>query len=212
MLEIVPPEMSFPWFTPGIKPQPIDVDLKVILIGDAGIYYMLDAIDPDFPQLFKVLADFDSVIPRDQRGIGCYAGVLARITREEKLVPLDRTAVAALVEHGARIAARAGKLTARFGRVADLAREGAYVAAKRDNGHVTGEDVREAIRRTKRRADLPSRRFRELLADGTINMETRGSVVGQINGLAVLHAGPLTYGFPARITATISSTVGGSAG
>jgi predicted ATP-dependent protease len=209
LLEIVPPEMSLPWGATGLKPEAIDIDVKVILVGDANIYYLLDAIDPDFPHLFKVLADFDSVIPRDDQGIGCYAGVLARIARDENLPPLDRTAVAALVEHGARIAARAGKLTARFGRVADLAREGAYIARKRENGHVTGEDVREAIRRTKRRADLPSRRFRELLADGTINMQAHGSVVGQVNGLAVLHAGPLTYGFPARITATIGPGTAG---
>jgi predicted ATP-dependent protease len=209
LLEIVPPEMAFPWVPQGLKPEPIDLDVKVILVGDANVYYLLDEIDPDFPHLFKVLADFDSVIPRDGHGIACYAGVLARIIHEENLPPLDRTAVAALVEHGARIAARAGKLTARFGRVADLAREGAYIAAKRANGHVSGEDVREAVRRTKRRADLPSRRFRELLADGTINIQAQGSAVGQINGLAVLHAGPLTYGFPARITATIGPGTAG---
>jgi ATP-dependent Lon protease len=208
-LEIVPPEMSQAWWSPSLKPEPIDVNVKVVLLGDASLYYLLDSMDYDFPDLFKVLADFDTVIPRDEQGIEHYAGVLARIVKEEQLPPLDRSAVAALVEHGARIAAKGSKLTARFGRLADIAREGAFIATKRQSPHVAGTDVLEAIRRTKRRADLPSRRFRELLADGTICIQTRDSAVGQINGLAVLQAGPLTFGFPARITATIGPGTAG---
>ncbi|MHC4101182.1 MAG: Lon protease family protein [Planctomycetota bacterium] len=208
-LEIVPPEMSYPWLSPSLKPEPIDVNVKVVLLGDAGLYYLLDSMDEDFPNLFKVLADFDTVIPRDDEGVGHYASVLSRIAQDENLPPLDRSAVAALVEHGARIAAKGSKLTARFGRVADIAREGAFIAGKNGSSCVTGDDVRDAIRRTKRRADLPSRRFRELLADGTICVQTSGTAVGQINGLAVLQAGPLTFGFPARITATIGPGTAG---
>ncbi len=208
-LEIVPPELSMQWGPSSLKPEPIDVDVKIVLLGDASIYYMLDSMDPDFPHLFKVLADFDTVMPRDDRGVGNYAGVLARIVREEKLADLDRTAVAALVEHGARIAAKGGKLTARFGRLADLAREAAYLAEKNDHPTITGDDIRDAIRRTKRRANLPSRRFRELLADGTIHVQTHGAVIGQINGLTVLQMGPLVSGFPARITATIGPGTAG---
>ncbi|MHC5048971.1 MAG: Lon protease family protein, partial [Planctomycetota bacterium] len=208
-LEIVPPEMSYPWLSPSLKPEPIDVNVKVVLLGDAGLYYLLDSMDEDFPNLFKVLADFDTVIPRDDEGVGHYASVLSRIAQDENLPPLDRSAVAALVEHGARIAAKGSKLTARFGRVADIAREGAFIAGKNGSSCVTGDDVRDAIRRTKRRADLPSRRFRELLADGTICVQTSGTAVGQINGLAVLQAGPLTFGFPARVTATIGPGTAG---
>jgi ATP-dependent Lon protease len=113
------------------------------------------------------------------------------------------------VEHGARISAKGGKLSVRFGRVADIAREGAFIATEAGSSSVSGDDIREAVRRTKRRADLPSRRFRELLADGTICVQTSGSTVGQINGLAVLQAGPLTFGFPARITATIGPGTAG---
>ncbi|UCG15635.1 MAG: AAA family ATPase [Phycisphaerales bacterium] len=208
-LEITPPELVFPWSGPSLKPEPIDVNVKVILLGDADMYYLLDAYDPDFPQLFKVLADFDTTIPHDKRGVEHYAGVLARIVRDEKLLPFDRTGVMALVEHGARIAARKGKLTARFGRLADIAREASFVARKASHSRVICENVREAVRRTKRRADLPARRFRELVADGTIRIQTAGSVVGQVNGLAVLQAGPLTYGFPARVTATIGPGTAG---
>jgi len=208
-LEIVPSDLSAPWFGPLVKPEPIALNLKVVLIGSSELYYLLDGMDPDFPLMFKVLADFDSVIERDREGVVRYGEVLARIAREEGLPPFDRTAVAALAEHGARIAARQGKLTTRFGRLADLAREAAFVAAKAGGGQVTAVEVSEAIDRSKRRANLPSRRFRELLADGTIQVRTSGSVVGQINGLAVLQAGALTYGFPARITATIGPGTAG---
>ncbi|MFG0330231.1 MAG: Lon protease family protein [Phycisphaerales bacterium] len=209
-LEIVPPELSLPWMTPTLKPEPIDINVKVILLGDASLYYMLDAYDPDFPHLFKVLADFDSTIRRDENGVRRYAGVLARIAHEEELPHFHRSAVAALAEHGARIASQRDKLTARFGRVADIAREAAFIARKREHSSVvTGDDVRQAIRRSKRRADLPARRFRELVADGTIRVQTTGRAVGEVNGLAVIHAGPLVYGFPARITSTIGPGAAG---
>lgn len=209
-LEIVPPEISMPMFAgPSLKPEPIPINVKVILLGDAGLYQMLDALDPDFPHLFKVLADFDTVIPRDEEGVRAYAGVIARMAKEESLRPFDRTGVAALCEHGARIAGRAGKLTTRFGRLADIAREAAFIADRAGNRVTTGEHVRSAVRRTKRRADLPSRRFRELLSTGTIQVRCTGAAVGQINGLAVIQAGQLTYGFPNRITATIGPGTAG---
>ncbi len=208
-LEIAPPEIYLPWFGAFLKPEPIDLHVKVILIGDAYVYAVLDTYDPDFPNLFKVLADFDTQIPRDAEGAVGYAEVLARIAREEDLLHFDRTAIAALVDHGARIVARTGKLTTRFGRLADIAREAAFVAAKASARLVAAEHVAEAVRRTKRRADLPSRRFRELLADGTIRVQTIGKQVGQLNGLAVIQAGSLVYGFPARITASIGAGTAG---
>jgi len=208
-LEIMPPELALPWPVPPLKPEPIDVQVKVVLLGDAALYYLLDALDPDFPQLFKVLADFDVTLPRNEQSINDYARVLARIAGEEQLPPFDRTAVAALAEYGARVAARRGKLTARFGRLADVAREAAFIAGKDGARPVTAQDVWSAFWRAKRRADLPARRFRELVAEGTIRIQTGGRVVGQVNGLAILQAGPLIYGFPARITATVGPGTAG---
>lgn len=216
-LEIVPQELALPHFRTSVKPEPIPVTVRVILVGDPWVFQMLDAGDPDFGHLFKVLADFDPEIPRDDEALGQYAGVVARLVREEGLPHFDRTALAAIVEHGARIVARKDKLTTRFSRIADIVREAAYVATRRSKEApacdaptlVTGDDVRETVRRTKRRADLPSRHFQALIADHTIFIETSGAVVGQVNGLAVIQAGMLTYGFPARITATIGP---GSAG
>jgi len=98
----------------------------------------------------------------------------------------------------------------RFGRLADLAREASFLATKAELDHVSGEQVEQAVRRSKRRADLPSRRFLTFIADGTIRIETRGTAVGQIHGLAVVSSGPLSYGFPTRITATIGPGTAGT--
>ncbi len=209
LLDITPPELSVPWTWPSLKPEPIPVSVKVILIGDHETFALLDHADPDFPHLFKVLVDFDSVIPRDERSVEQYVGVLARIVEQEKLPHFAADGVAALVAHGARIAARRGKLSSRFGRLADVAREAAHLAVKDGRELVLGDDVRDAVARSKRRADLPSRKFREYVADGTIRVKVRGAEVGQINGLAVLASGPLSYGFPARITATIGPGTAG---
>lgn len=209
MLEIVPPEMEHPGRGTFLKPEPIDVQVKVILLGNEEIYYQLDEYDDDFPLLFKVLADFDNVIVRNKKTTTQYVGVLARIIREEGLPTFDSSAVAALMEYGARVASRKDRLTTRFGRLADIAREGAFITQKAGREEVSGDDVRSAIHRAKQRANLPSKRFQEMLADGTIRVATRGRAVGQVNGLAVIQAGPLIYGFPNRITATIGPGTAG---
>ena len=208
-LEIVPSEDSHSMAPALLKPAPIEINVKVVLVGEAETYYMLDSLDPDFPHLFKVLSDFDTVLPRDAVGVQSYAQVISRIVQEEHLLHFDDTGVAALVEHGARIAASRGKLSTRFGRLADIARETSFLSKKQGRKMATGDDVREAIRFGKRRADLPARRFRMLVADGTLQVQVQGATVGQVNGLAVIKAGPLVYGFPARITATIGPGTAG---
>jgi len=208
-LEIVPSEDSHSMAPPLLKPAPIEINVKVVLVGEANTYYFLDTMDPDFPHLFKVLSDFDTVLPRDAVGVQSYAQVISRIVREEHLLHFDDTGVAALVEQGARIAASRGKLSTRFGRLADIAREASFLSQKQERKTVTGDDVREAVRFGKRRADLPARRFRMLVADGTLKVQVQGASVGQVNGLAVIKAGPLVYGFPARITATIGPGTAG---
>jgi len=204
-LEIVPAEMG--WMRQHVvtQPEPIAINVRVILIGDVETYYKLDQYDPDFRELFKVLADFDNEIVRDDEGVFQYACMVAGMANEENLPHFDRTAVAALAEHGSRIAARSQKLTARFGRIADIAREAAFLATQenKDANLVMAEHVHSAVRRTRARASLPSKKFQEMVERGTLMVQTQGEVVGQINGLAVMHSGPLTYGFPARITATI---------
>jgi len=191
--------------TSSLRPEPISVRVKVVLIGDPGLYHLLDAGDPDFGELFKVLVDFDREIPCDAEAIRYYAGVLSRLARDESLVHFGAAGVAALAEHGARVAGRNDRLSTRFGRLADLAREASYLARSAGAELVEAAEVREAVRRTRRRGDLPARKFREAIAEGTVHVATTGNVLGQINGLAVTSAGPLTYGFPVRITASIGT-------
>lgn len=205
LLEIVPAEMTWPFAQPSLKPEPIPVNIRVLLFGDASLYYLLDNQDRDFPDLFKVLVDFDNVIDRNPEGFAQYSSVIAKIIEEDELSPFTAGGVAALIEHGARICAQKGKLTARFSRVADIARESHYVAHKAGALEVDAEHVIEAVKRTKRRAGLPARKYLEQLANGTINIETDGARTGQINGLAVIHAGPIVYGFPSRITASVGA-------
>lgn len=204
-VDIVSTDVGWPGSSRSLSPEPIHISLRVILIGSSALYYQLDSIDQDFSNLFKVLADFNSEIERNAQGIHHYAGVLARLVRDEDLLAFDRGAVAALAEHGARVASRKGKITARFGRIADIAREASYLGKKDGAKLVSRSHIEKTVNRTKYRASLPSQRFRELIHDGTIWVPSDGEVVGQINGLAVINAGPLSYGFPARITATIGA-------
>ena len=205
-LEIVPPEVGMMRQTVVTQPQPVDLNVRVILIGDPQTYYQLDHADPDFRELFKVLADFDSELERSENTLHQYAAVVSTLSRRESLPAFHRSAVAALAEHGARIVARPDRLTARFGRIADIAREAAYVS----QGEIVADShVHEAIQRTKNRASLPSRKFFEMVERRTILVETDGEVIGQINGLAVMRSGALTYGFPARITASMGPGTAG---
>ncbi len=205
MLEIVPHELLLPFQATSLKPEPIPVKIRVILLGSAALYYALDALDYDFADQFKVLCDFDDSIARAPEALHQYAGVLARIAREEGLKHFTPCGVAALAEHGARVVGRGGRVSTRFGRIADIAREADWLAGREPAELVTGEHVRDAVRRTKRRASLPSTRFQSHLKDGTVLVQTRGTRIGQVNGLAVIGAGPLTFGFPARITASIGA-------
>lgn len=180
LLEIIPPEMGWMRQQVIIQPEPIKIDVRVILIGDAQAWYHLDSADPDFRELFKVLADFDSEMPRDQNGIRQYASVLAQLCKDESLPDFHVQAVGALAEHGARIVARPDKLTARLGRIADIAREAAFLAG---GEIVEAQHVKQAVKRTKARASLPSRKFQEMVERGTIILKTSGQHIGQVNGL-----------------------------
>lgn len=202
-LDIAPGDAPTTIRAPTLRPEPVPIDVKVILVGDPSIYHMLDARDDDFRHLFKIIADVDTTIPNGEGSVEMYAGVMARLVGEEGLPHFSASAVAALAEHGARISDRQDRLTARFGRVFDLAREAAYLCGG-DGAQVEAKHVVEAVRRTKRRASRPARQFVKMIDRGSIRISTSGRSVGQINGLATSRVGPLTYGFPARITATAS--------
>ncbi|WP_420640822.1 Lon protease family protein [Candidatus Leptofilum sp.] len=184
-----------------LDPEPIPLQVKIIMTGSVGLYYLLFEQDEDFRSLFKVRADFDSTMPRDEAAEQAYANFIANRCHQEKLLHFDATAVAKVVEFGSRIAEDQRKLSTVFGMVADLVREASYWAGANGRTLVTAQDVQEALaERTKRANQLEELMFERFL-DGTVFIATDGGVVGQVNGLSVLDTGDYSFGLPGRITA-----------
>lgn len=187
-----------------IKPEPIPLDVKMILVGSHQRYYELNAYENGFAEHFKVLVDLDTELLRKAESYLQYAHVISKVVNEENLLHFNREAVAQMIEHGARLSSGREKISARFGRVMDTAREASYLAQKDKAQSVDKKHVIGAIRASKKRGYAPAKRFYEMLESGTIIIEISGERVGQINGLAVTQAGTVSYGFPARITTTIA--------
>ncbi|MCK4776180.1 MAG: AAA family ATPase, partial [Candidatus Krumholzibacteria bacterium] len=188
----------------ALKPQPIEIDVKVVLIGDAESYQILYEYDEDFRKIFKVKADFDTVMSNDQENIQKYGQFVRNLLDQEDLLPFHKTAVASIAEEGARIAGRQDKVTTKFSDVADVIREANYWARKNGDSMVTGSHVEKAVRERVHRVSLVEDKIKELLSDGTILLNTDGSKVGQINGLSVYDLGDHAFGKPVRITAETS--------
>jgi lon-related putative ATP-dependent protease len=187
--------------TVSLEPEPIPLDVKVVLIGDRLLYYLLYELDPDFRELFKVEADFSEELEREPENNQLYARMLATIVRREGLRAFDRKAVARVIEHSSRLAGDSQKLSTHLLSVADLLRECDYWAQTAGNGAVTAEDVERAIDGQVRRADRLRDRVQEQIEQGTIMIDTDGARVGQVNGLSVLSLGGFSFGRPSRITA-----------
>jgi lon-related putative ATP-dependent protease len=185
----------------GLRPEPIATDVKLVVTGDPVAYFMLSAYDEQFWEMFKVKADFDYQIPRTPENAVAYAGFVSAIANRDGVRHFDRTAVAQLVEWGSRAVEDQEKLSARFGRLRDIIVEADYWAGLDGEGLVRGEHVERAIEEKLYRSNLIEDRLREMIARGTLIIDTEGSVVGQVNGLAVLDYGDLRFGRPMRITA-----------
>jgi ATP-dependent Lon protease len=190
--------------TSALKPEPIDCNTKVIMIGDTQIYYLLYSLDDDFKKIFKIKADFDSVMNKDDGKIQQYASFIRKICDEDKLRPFDNTGIAAVVEYGVRIAGRQKKLSTRFHLIADLLREANYWAEKDGSDVVTERQVDTAIEKRNYRVNLIEEKIQEMIDDGTILIDSDGMVVGQVNGLSVYNLGDYMFGKPSRITAKTS--------
>jgi lon-related putative ATP-dependent protease len=177
--------------------------VKVILIGERHIYYLLCELDPDFGELFKVAADFENRIERSAENTCLYARYVATFARRERFLPLERAAVARIVEHSARLAGDAHKLTTRLRDIADLMREANY-RAQRDAAPVTAcAHVQLAIDAQISRLDRVRDEIQDGLARRRVLIDTVGTNVGQVNGLSVLGIGSFSFGLPSRITATV---------
>ena len=201
-LEIQPLEMFYPFGGSAQKPEAIDINVKVILIGDRSLYELLYEYEEDFRKIFKVRVEFDEEMAMSDGVIAEYAGRLRALSEKENLYPFDRGAFAAMLEYGVRQAGRRNKVTARFIDIADLAREAHYNAAAAGESVVRAAHVRGALSSKMERHNLIETRIREMIQEGTLLVDVEGSSVGQVNGLSVLEIGGYSFGKPVRITAT----------
>jgi lon-related putative ATP-dependent protease len=189
--------------TVSLEPEPIPLDIKVILVGERLLYYLLYQHDPDFSELFKVEIDFNERMERTPENIHLYARLIATKARLEGLRPFGREAIARIIERSARLAGDAEKLSAHMLGVADLLRESDYWAGISGNGVVTAADIQRAIDAQTQRADRVRNRVQEHIQRGTILIDTDGKRVGQVNGLSVTMMGNFAFGQPNRITARV---------
>ncbi|MGB2626242.1 MAG: ATP-binding protein [Candidatus Acidiferrum sp.] len=201
-LEIQPLEMFYPFTSTALKPEPVDINVKVILIGDRDLYEMLYEYEEDFRKIFKVRVEFDEEMPMSDTVIEEYAGRLRGLSEKENLFPFDRGAFASILEYGVRQAGRRNKVTARFVDIADLAREAHYAAAGSGESVVRAAHVRAAIASKTERHNLIETRLREMVEDGMLLVDVTGTCVGQVNGLSVMEIGGYCFGKPVRITAS----------
>ncbi len=187
-----------------LKPEPIEIDAKIILIGSQDIYSLLANYEYDFKKIFKIKADFDYEIKRNDKVLVEYARVIKKLITEEKLCEFDKSAIAYLIELGARYAGNKGKLTTRFSYIADLAREANFWA--KDDGFdvVSAAHVQKAFNSAKERHGLLEAKITDMYQQDMFLIDTEGERVGQINGLAVYGGDFYSFGRPTRITATVS--------
>lgn len=187
--------------TVSLEPEAIPLQVKVALIGDRMLYYLLSQLDPDFDELFKVAADFDDEMARDEDTQERYARLIASAAREIGLRSFTRSAVERLMERSSRIVGDSEKLSARMQEITDLMREANYWAREHDHEHVEAEDVQRAIDAQIYRMDRIRERSQEAILRETLLIDTEGEVVGQINGLSVIMLSNFAFGRPTRITA-----------
>ncbi|MBN2653518.1 MAG: AAA family ATPase [Nitrospirae bacterium] len=185
-----------------LKPEAIPLDVKIVLVGHPYIYYMLYNLDPDYKDLFKVKADFDSMMELTDEAVKKYAYFVAACQAEEKLLPFDSTGVARVVEYGVRLAGHQKKISTRFSDISDLVRESHYWAKKAGAILITGEHVTRAVSEKVLRSNRIEEKLRELMIEDVLIVDTSGSKPGQVNGLAVLDMGDYSFGKPSRITAS----------
>ena len=189
--------------TVSLEPDPIPLDLKIVLFGDRMLYYMLSAIDPEFSQYFKVLADFDDDISRSPASEVVLARLIGGIAVQEKLRPLDRGGVERTIEHAARLADDANKLTLLVERLHDLIAEANHLAGQAGRETIGRTDVEQAIHQQIRRVSRLRERSQEMILKDISLIETTGKHTGQINGLSVLSLGDYAFGRPSRITCRV---------
>jgi predicted ATP-dependent protease len=188
-VKIEDPGEFYGFSTAGLKPEPIPVNVKVIMVGPSILYHLLQAYEEDFDKLFKVKADFDTEVVRNERQDRQYARFIAKLCREEGLPHFDADAAAEIIRQGARFADRHDRLSLRFSHVSDLIREAGYWARKEGHSVVTQTDVDAAVAHKRHRSNLAEHWIQDDIKEGTLMVDLDGDVVGQINGLSVHQLG-----------------------
>lgn len=188
--------------TVSLEPEPIPLDVKIVLFGDRMFYYLLQQYDPDFDELFKVAADFEDRIERNADTQALYARMVATLVAKAQLLPFDRSAVARVIDHGARLVGDAQRLSTHVRSVADLLQEAHYWAHEAGVAVVTAGHVQQAIDQQIHRQDRVRGQLHEAILRGTLLIDTQGAVIGQINALSVIQLGDFPFAQPTRITAT----------
>ncbi|MEW8231950.1 MAG: ATP-binding protein [Candidatus Thiodiazotropha endolucinida] len=187
--------------TQSLEPEPIPLHVKVVLLGERHIYYLLQALDPEFDELFKVAVDFDDDLVRDSHNEHHYGQLVATLARQHKLRPLDRDAVARVIDHSMRLADDNERLSSHMRSLTDLIQQADFWAGEQGHKLISRDDVQQAIEAQIHRADRVQRRLQDEVVRGTLMIATDGEVVGQINGLSVMLLGDQRFGHPNRITA-----------
>jgi len=191
--------------TERLRPQPIPLDVKVILLGPPEAYYLLYQLDSDFQELFKVKADFAPDMDWNDEHLTDYAAFISRLVREEGMRHFDRTALASVMEYGSRLREDQRKLSTRMRDIADVVSEANYWAGKNGHDVVQSTDVDQAIVKRKYRSNLIQERLQEMIDNGTILIDTVGARKAQVNGVAIIDLGGYAFGKPSRITASVSA-------
>ncbi len=187
--------------TVTMKPEPIPLDIKVILVGSPYMYYILYNLDEEFRELFKVKADFDNKMERSDENILKYASFIATCQKEEGLLPIDKGAVAKVIEYSSRLCEHQDKLSTKFSEISDLLKEANYWALKSGSVKINEKHILTALNEKIYRSNKIEERIREMIIEDTLIVNTEGKKVGQVNGLAVLDLGDYSFGKPSRITA-----------
>lgn len=195
--------------TKSLRPQPIPLDIKVVLVGRRLLYHLLHAYDEEFPELFKVKADFDTHMARSEENIQDFLAFLGTFCHKENLKHLDGSAVGKVLEHASRLAEDQEKLSTHFGALADIVREAHFWAVQGGASCISAAHVRKAIDEKVYRSNLIQERIQEMIARGTLLIGTAGESVGQVNGLSIIILGDYLFGKPSRITASVGPGRGG---
>jgi lon-related putative ATP-dependent protease len=203
-LEIQTYDPFYLFTTTGLKPEPVDLNVKVVVISDDYVYHMLRYYDEDVGKIFKVRADFDTTMEKNDQSIRQMAAFVKAKTDEEKLKPFDKGAVAALVEETVRLAGRQEKLSTSFPIITDFIRESDYWATQDGKDIVSAKHVDKAREARIDRVSMVEEHLQEMIDRGTLMIDVEGEVVGQVNGLAVYSMGDYMFGKPSRITASTS--------